>query len=139
MAKDEQAENRKPREGRDERGRMLPGHTANPNGRPRKIDLMRLARERFAQEEEGTTLEDAMWMVVRAMLAKGALGDTQAAKLVFEHFAERPDDIQLLAAAAATRGPKPPKDPTAFLEQMRRTASITVEVLEKSSPADGSS
>lgn len=69
--------------GRDpETGRFLPGNSANPNGRPRGVDLRKLAQEKA--REDGVELGDALWSVTRAMLKRAVNGDVQAAKLLFD-------------------------------------------------------
>ena len=53
---DKQAEN-KPK--RDKKGRLLPGNTANPNGRPRGKTLKEYQAEEFRNMSDG---EKAEWL-----------------------------------------------------------------------------
>lgn len=82
--------------GRDEKtGRFLPGHTGNPKGRPKALDLRRIAEERAA--EEGVDLGTALWSVVKALLRRAiGEGDVQAAKLLMDRLCE-PEEIRVKA------------------------------------------
>lgn len=60
---------------RDENGRLLPGSTANPNGRPSKgYSIAERMREMFAASPE---LKDK---IIAKMAENAANGDVQAAK-----------------------------------------------------------
>lgn len=63
---------------RDENGRLLPGHTANPNGRPRKgYSITDTIREMFA------TNPDIKQALGKKILEKALRGDIQAMKLLW--------------------------------------------------------
>jgi len=136
------ADTKQAKTGRDAKGRMLPGFTVNPNGRPKRINLLRLAKERLEQDLEEwngegkrpDNLEDAMWRVFQAMMVKAAMGDVRAAQLVIEHIAEHVNAAPESEGDEGKKGPAPPIDAKAFAKQLKRTAAICVEVLPSDQP-----
>lgn len=123
-------------------GQLMPGASLNPGGRPKKINVLRLARDRMEsarqlwrdQGGEGAppdTLEDAVWKVFQAMLLKGALGDVQAAKVVVDYCAESHELLEPDVPEDGATGPVPPKVLLSFAEQLKRTAEICGEVSER--------
>lgn len=75
----EQVENK-----RDDLGRLLPGNTANPNGRPKspwtwRSLLIEAAEEEQVDEETGETIPIKKVMA-RKLVSKGKEGDVQALK-----------------------------------------------------------
>jgi Family of unknown function (DUF5681) len=103
------------RPSRDERGRLLPGHTANPKGRPKGVDLRQLAETRAFVED--MSIEDALWDVVKAMIERAKGGDVKAAQLILDRLAmpESRDPLinlqlaQIHATASGEPGPPLPE------------------------------
>jgi hypothetical protein len=96
---------------RDALGRLLPGHTANPKGRPKGVYLRQLAEARAFVED--MSIEDALWDVVKAMIERAKGGDVKAAQLILDRLAmpESRDpliNLQLAQIQAATGEPGPP-------------------------------
>ena len=66
---------------RDALGRLLPGHTANPRGRPKAIDFRKVVEtEAFV---EGIDLHVAVWKVLKSMLARAEAGDSAHFQRIF--------------------------------------------------------
>lgn len=65
--------------GRTAAGTFAPGNRIGASGRPRGIDIRRLAEERA--KAEGMDLEGALWLVIKDQLALARI-DTAAAKLM---------------------------------------------------------
>lgn len=87
-----------PRDGRDPvSGRWLKGVPGT--GRRHRIDLLSTC-DRLARAE-GRDLESLLWGVVKGLILAASKGDTQAAKILFFHFAA--DDGK--ARAAGLDGP----------------------------------
>lgn len=104
---------------RDERGRLLPGYTANPNGRPRGYDF-RAEVEKHAQEN-GVSISDALWQVFQAMLRKACDGDVQAAKLIIDKLCDSPDHIHVTYDGdVSVVHDKLPEDPVKLREWVNR-------------------
>lgn len=77
---------------RDEHGRLLPGGTANPKGRPPgSLSLVYYLREELAKEVKDTDEEGKEEKVVRAIrlirkiLSQAEKGDPQSLKLVMNY------------------------------------------------------
>lgn len=80
--KQEDASENKPL--RDELGRLLPGYTANPNGRPEKTEAEKLeakAKRDFIKEYK-ETLRQALPLISPVLIAKAMEGDMTAIKEV---------------------------------------------------------
>ena len=111
--------------GRDGKtGRFLPGHSGNPAGRPRGIDLRALARARA--DAEGIDIDSAVWVVLKSMITRaGTHGDVQAAKLVLGWLCDADPaklDVALSGEIATPKGLAPPesKDLRADIEKLYR-------------------
>lgn len=104
---------------RDENGRLLPGHTANPNGRPKGTrSLTTLVREALKQmgADGATPLED---LLAKRVIKKAIdEGDMQAIKLIWNYLdglpeqkligdSEQPIAITISQAAATKYGITP--------------------------------
>lgn len=104
---------------RDERGRLLPGNTANPNGRPRGYDF-RAEIEKHA-EANNVSISEALWAVFNAMLRKACDGDVQAAKLIIDKLCDSPDHIHVTYDGdVSVVHDKLPQDPVKLREWVSR-------------------
>jgi len=70
---------------RDARGRILPGHTANPNGRPKR-EVERAALASIVT----TATPDAIAEITSALIKAAKGGDVSAARLLFDYVAGKP-------------------------------------------------
>lgn len=103
-------------------GRFLPGNVANPNGRPRALDFRRLVRER--SEQEGVSVDEAMFGVYRSMLKRALAGDVQAGKLLLDRLCDTlPQKLEVEATAGAVP-PDEPKTPEEWADWARRLAEL---------------
>ena len=83
MSKEHPLKSEEKRLDRDERGRLLPGHSIPGPGRtPGSLDFMAICRRNA--EETGHDLETAIWITARAMFKKSIKGDVQAAKFIVD-------------------------------------------------------
>lgn len=78
---------------RNAKGQLLPGSTANPNGRPKDgtslTDLLRLQAN--VEIEDGRTYREVMMEMI---LQKAAKGDLKAAEMVFDRIEGKPHQTQ---------------------------------------------
>lgn len=123
-----------------ETGRFLPGHPGGP-GRPAGFDVRLLAR-RMAKKE-GVDLEEAIWSVVKKLLADALRGNIRAASLALRQLAlPQPKDAGVVVNVAnqANAGASGPPVPTGveLHEYVERLAEITRELgVEGPSPGEG--
>jgi len=92
------ASNNKPQ--RDKKGRLLPGSTANPNGRrketPETKAIKKVQKELIADYRQ--KLAEALPQISPVLIAKAISGDIQAIKEVHDRIMGRPpEDISLKA------------------------------------------
>ena len=75
---------------RDEKGRLLPGNTANPNGTPKLTEVEKLARRKLKNmvdlylTEQEKNIAERLPEVTDALLDKATKGDIPAIKEVHE-------------------------------------------------------
>jgi hypothetical protein len=80
---EKQVETSKP--ARDENGRLLPGNTANPNGRPKGLSITEMVKKALEEVEEttGLTWKD---LIVKKILRKSVNeGDREMIKAVWSY------------------------------------------------------
>ena len=73
---------------RDEKGRLLPGNTANPNGRP-AFSLTSILKEELQNIPEGEKVSRAI-SVMRKILKQAEDGDATSQKLVMNYIEGMP-------------------------------------------------
>lgn len=71
----------------DDDGQVRPPDPGEAPSLARKVDLLTLARQRIAIED-GETLEDAMWAVLRTMFRQARGGDNLSQKWLLENLGE---------------------------------------------------
>ena len=78
---------------RDEHGRLLPGYTANPNGRPEMTEEEKLKAkvQRDFVKEYKESLRNALPLISPVLIAKAMEGDIQAIKEVNDRAMGKPD------------------------------------------------
>lgn len=111
-------------------GRFGKGHPGGP-GRPRGVDLRRLAQER--SEAEGIDLDSAMWGVLKAMIGQALKGDVQAARLVCDRLSiTEAAELHLHhAGSIESVGPTPPAtraELAAYVRQLNQAADDLEEI-----------
>ncbi len=113
---------------RNELGQLLPGHTANPNGRPKGLDFRLLVQEHA--EKQDISVDTAMWGVFTAMLTQARKGDVQAAKLLLDRLCTADaTNINLNhSGGIASTGPPVPDTPD-LLVGIRKLAVLGEELL----------
>lgn len=127
--RDKQAEASKP--ARDELGRLLPGHTANPNGRPRGIDFRKLV-----QEFRKAALDGDLQQVYQSMLQRAKDGDVQAAKLLLDRLCDiDPQEVNVNHSGAIDGTAAEPTG-EARAEWLRRFSAMAREELDAGSDSD---
>ena len=71
---------------RDEKGRLLPGNTANPNGRPKGISITELVRQELEKVPEGENKITYAQAFVKKVLHKAIIeGDTIMIKAIWNY------------------------------------------------------
>lgn len=85
---------------RDEMGRLLPGNTANPDGRPKETPeqklIKRATKELIAEYKEG--LAQALPLISPVLIAKAASGDVPAIKELHDRImgkAEQKTEVEI--------------------------------------------
>jgi hypothetical protein len=112
---------------RDARGLFLPGNrTGRKGGRPPgSFDLVSVARKRA--KKAGIDLRGELWSALLAMIEAAKLGDTNAARIVFERLAKPLDKaptVELHLEQTLALGPTPPADGelSQYLEKLQSIA-----------------
>lgn len=84
---------------RDKRGRLLPGNTANPNGKPEgAYSLLAILKRELQKCPEGQDKKSYGELIVRRMLKEAIeKGDVQQIKLIWAYIEGQP--IQKIAGA----------------------------------------
>jgi len=79
--------------GRDEKGRWLPGHSGNPRGRPRKgralSEHLRAVLGEEVEAPDGRRVTRAR-LLAEVLVSAALGGDVRAARLLLEHLEGRP-------------------------------------------------
>lgn len=90
-----------------------------------RLDILDVCR-RFA-EQEGRDLEEMVWVMVKGLLAAGALGNSKAAALVLEHLGRDPGKRIDVDVTVGAKGPPIP-DQESLAARVAEIARTSVEL-----------
>lgn len=77
---------------RDERGRLLPGNTANPNGRP-KFSLVGILKDKLKEVPEGEDKVSLAEKLIDEAIKKALKGDTFMLRDIIDRVDGRPKQV----------------------------------------------
>lgn len=85
-----------------------------------RIDILRVCAHHA--EQEGTTLDAVLWVMMKGLIARGSVGDAKCAELALRFLAVQPEDRRTVDVNVNAGPPLP--DATAFARNLAEVARI---------------